>query len=185
MSPPPSDTEFKSYPLAYLIEGEFPSYFAGKPIPEKPVEDTDSQKSDDGKRQDGKEPQTGTQTKPEVDLSKIEEKGGILSKGRPAKIFLMASSDMLKDNVLDEEGKSPNAVFVLNVLDALNHREGIARMRSKEQQLNPLLETSPFAKTLIRGFNVAGLPVVVVVFGLFMWLRRHARKKQIQRMFQK
>ena len=32
---PPSADEMQSRPLAYLLEGEFPSYFAGKPIPEK------------------------------------------------------------------------------------------------------------------------------------------------------
>ncbi|MBW2607937.1 MAG: GldG family protein, partial [Deltaproteobacteria bacterium] len=34
ISPPPAD-EKKSFPLAYILEGQFPSYFAGKPIPEK------------------------------------------------------------------------------------------------------------------------------------------------------
>jgi len=33
LSPPASDDEEQSFPLAYLVEGEFPSYFAGKPIP--------------------------------------------------------------------------------------------------------------------------------------------------------
>ena len=32
---PPSADEMQSLPLAYILEGEFPSYFAGKPIPEK------------------------------------------------------------------------------------------------------------------------------------------------------
>ena len=110
---------------------------------------------------------------------------GVLNKSRPAKIFLMGSSEMVKDNVLDAEGKSPNAMFILNILDALNHRESIAAMRSKEQRFNPLMETGAFAKTLIKTFNVAGLPVLVVFFGLFVWLHRHTRKKRIQMMFQK
>jgi hypothetical protein len=29
------------------------------------------------------------------------------------------------------------------------------------------------------------LPVLVVLFGLLVWFRRHTRKKQIQMMFQK
>ena len=35
ISPPPSAGELQSFPLAYIIEGAFPSYFEGKPIPEK------------------------------------------------------------------------------------------------------------------------------------------------------
>ena len=96
----------------------------------------------------------------------------------------MASSEMLKDNVLDREGKTPNALFILNVLDALNQREDIAEMRSKEQRFNPLGDTSPFEKTFIKTFNIVGLPILVILFGLFIWIRRHSRKKQIQMIFQ-
>ena len=123
--------------------------------------------------------------KPLIDLSKIEGKGGFLSKGKPSKIFLVGSSEMLKDSLLDPEGKGSNAVFIMNILDVLNHREDIAAMRSKEQLFNPLYETKGYAKTLTKTFNVAGLPVLVVLFGLFVWLRRHSRKKQIQMIFHK
>jgi ABC-type uncharacterized transport system involved in gliding motility auxiliary subunit len=34
---PEGEGQQKSYPLAYILSGEFPSYFAGKPIPEKPL----------------------------------------------------------------------------------------------------------------------------------------------------
>ncbi|MBW2220191.1 MAG: GldG family protein, partial [Deltaproteobacteria bacterium] len=42
IKPPPSSDEMQSYPLAYLIEGEFPSYFAGKPIPVKEIAEKNS-----------------------------------------------------------------------------------------------------------------------------------------------
>ena len=57
-------------------------------------------------------------------------------------------------------------------------------MRSKEQRFNPLDETTATGKTLVKTINIAGLPVLVVLFGLAVWLRRHARKKHIQMMFQ-
>ena len=181
LSPPSSDKDFQSYPLAYLLEGEFPSYFSGKPMPAKTSSDTASAT----KKENKEKPEEPAKPKPAVDLSKFEKKGGGLAKGRPGKIFLMASSEMVKDNVLDAEGKSPNAMFILNMLDALNHQESIAAMRSKEQRFNPLMSTGTFTKTLIKAFNVAGLPVLVVFFGLFVWLHRHTRKKRIQMMFQK
>jgi ABC-type uncharacterized transport system involved in gliding motility auxiliary subunit len=37
IKPPPTPAEMQSYPLAYIVEGEFPSYFAGKPIPVKEI----------------------------------------------------------------------------------------------------------------------------------------------------
>ncbi len=184
ISPPQSDTEQESLSLAYLLEGEFPSYFAGKPIPEKKSEkksdDADSEKMDEEKSAEIKSDQ-----KYEVDLSKIEGTGGFLAKGKPSKIFLIASSEMLKDNVLDPEGRSTNAMFIMNILDALNHREEIAVMRSKQQSFNPLYDSGALTKTFVKTFNIAGLPVLVVFFGFFVWLRRRSRKKLIQLMFKK
>jgi ABC-2 type transport system permease protein len=179
IKPPPSSEEMQSYPLAYLIEGEFPSYFDGKPIP---VKEVDEKKSDN----DEKDSEQKTAEKPTgIDLSKIERSGQFLSKGKPGKIFVMASADMLKNNVLDAEGQSSNATFIMNVVDYLNGREDIAVMRGKEQRFNPLEDTQAGTKTFVKAFNIAGLPILVVIFGLGVWFRRHSRKKHIQMMFQK
>jgi ABC-type uncharacterized transport system involved in gliding motility auxiliary subunit len=171
--PPQSSEEQGGLPLAYLIEGEFPSYFAGKPIPEKK---SDTEEEDSEKQ---------AEKKPDMDLSQIESERAFLSKGKAGRIFIMASSDMLRDNVLDEQGKSPNAMFIMNTLDFLNNVEGIAEMRSKEQRFNPLYETEAGTKMFVKSFNVAGLPLLVVLFGFLVWYRRHLRKKRIQMMFQK
>ena len=177
LKPPPSSEEMQSYPLAYLIEGEFSSFFAGKPLPIKEVDEKKSEKDEKDEAKETTEKPTG------VDLSKIERSGQFLSKGKPAKIFLMASADMLKNNVLDAEGQSSNATFVMNVIDYLNGREDIAVMRGKEQRFNPLEETQASTKTFAKAFNIAGLPILVVIFGLGVWFQRHSRKKRIQMMF--
>ena len=180
LSPPPSADELQSFPLAYLVEGEFPSYFAGKPIPEKTSNETDTETNDN--KESGVE--SGAK-KENIDMSKITGRGGFISKGKPAKIFLMASSEMLKDNVLDPEGDSPNDMFVMNTIDAMNHRQNIATMRSKILHFNPLHDTGALTKTFVKSFNIAGLPVLVVFLGLIIWLGRHSRKKRIQTMFKK
>jgi ABC-type uncharacterized transport system involved in gliding motility auxiliary subunit len=176
MRPPQSDDEQQSFPLAYVLEGEFPSYFAGKPIPEKQVADDESESADQEKQADKKD---------DMDMSEIKGEGDLLPKGKPARIFLMASSDMITDNLLDEQGRSPNAMFIMNVLDFLNNREKIAVMRSKEQLFNPLDDTVAGTKTFVKSFNIVGLPVLVVFFGLLVWFNRHSRKKRIQMMFHK
>ena len=180
ITPPSSDEEMDSLPLAYLIEGAFPSYFADKPMPEKIAEPNET-----GEKSDKAAPEKEQKEKATVDLSKIESKGAFLSKGKPSKIFLIASSEMLKDSVMDASGESPNAMFVMNVLDALNDREDIATMRSKVQKFNPLYESGALTKTFTKTFNIAGLPVLVALFGMFVWMRRHSRRKMIQLMFQR
>jgi ABC-type uncharacterized transport system involved in gliding motility auxiliary subunit len=173
IQPPTSKEGMKSLPLAYVLEGKFESYFAGKPIPEKPPVQEKTEKEAQG------------QQRPDPDLSKIEGKGEIQTKGRPGKILLIASSEIIKDNMLDRDGRTPNAMLVLNTLDYLNDREEIALLRSKEQRFNPLRETGATTRSFVKAFNIAGLPILVILFGLGVWLRRHSRKRRIQMMFQK
>jgi len=168
MKGPSDDTEMASMPLAYILKGSFPSYFAGKDIPEKVVE-----KDDDDKE------------KQEKPISEIKGTGTIIEKSKPAKIFLIASSEMLRNNLLDAQGQSPNSMFVMNILDVLNDREDTARMRSKVQTFNPLDKTDARTKAVIKTANIIGLPAVVIIFGLVALLRRHVRRKQITMIFQK
>jgi ABC-2 type transport system permease protein len=186
IQPPSSTKEMQSKPLAYILAGEFPSYFAGKPIPEKEIDEDDSDKKDEvAAKQPPENKATTADTQPEIDISKIVSEGQFISKGKPGKIFLMASADMLKDNILDAVGRGPNATFILNVIDYLNEREDIAVMRGKEQRFNPLDDTKAGTKTFVKTLNIIGLPAFVVLFGIFVWFRRHTRKKNIQMMFHK
>jgi len=182
IKPPASTDDMQSYPLAYLIEGAFPSYFADKSIPVREVKDEKDAANKDVEQTT--KPQAADQ-KAEIDLSRIERSGQFLPVGQPGKIFVMASADMLKNNVLDAGGRGSNSTLIMNIIDYLNGREDIAVMRGKEQQFNPLEDTQPGTKTFVKTFNVAGLPVLVVLFGLGVWFRRHSRKKHIQMMFGK
>jgi len=185
--PPKSDDEMKSLPLAYVIEGEFPSYFAGKPIPQKELAETDSKKTVQQKAggdNRGTGPAAVEDDEIEVDLSRIEGEGVFILKGQPGRILIIASSAMLKDEMLSPKGTNPNAIFIMNLLDYLNDREEIAVMRSKGERFNPLDDTGAGTKTFVKFFNIAGLPVLVVLFGLAVWFNRRSRKKRIQLMFQ-
>ncbi len=178
LQPPASDKEMHSLPLAYLLEGSFSSYFKGKPMPEKPAEPKDGKEGDNA-QEDAK---PAEEAKP--DLSKISGKGIFREQSPQTRILVVASSEMIKDQLLDEQGNSTNSMFILNMIDALNGRADIAAMRSKEQSFNPLKETGAAAKTIIKTVNIAGLPVLVVILGLIVWGRRHSRRKKIQAMFQ-
>jgi ABC-type uncharacterized transport system involved in gliding motility auxiliary subunit len=174
LRPPQKAEEFGVRPLAWLLEGSFPSYFAGKPIP---VREAPQPK-------EAEAPATPAPAQPAAG-PQIDRQGQFVAKGKPGKIFVLASSEMLRNVVIDENGRGPNSVFALNVIDFLNGREGIAVMRAKEQKINPLADTSPDVKTAVKMFNIAGLPLLTAVFGLFVWLRRSTRKRAIQRMFAK
>jgi ABC-type uncharacterized transport system involved in gliding motility auxiliary subunit len=186
IQPPSSSEDMQSQPLAYILAGEFPSYFAGKPIPVKEIDEKASENKDNAAAmQPPQNEATATEKQSEIDISKIVTDDQFVAKGKPGKIFLMASADMLKDNILDASGRGPNATYILNVIDYLNGREDIAVMRGKEQRFNPLNDTKAGTKTFVKTLNIIGLPAFVVLFGILVWFRRHARKKNIQMMFQK
>lgn len=177
---PPGTEEMEKKPLACLIEGSFPSYFAGKPLPEKTGVDDGPENTEADADEDGAD----DMNVPNPVMSRIESEGGRLDTGRPARIFLMGSGEMLKNNLVDAEGKTPNGMFVMNVIDALNRHDDVALMRSKTQRHNPINETGVAVKTTIKAINIAGLPILMVLFGLLVWMRRHARKNAIRRMFE-
>ncbi len=185
IQPPTSNAGMASQPLAYVLTGDFPSYFAGKPVPEKPQKapETSSNAQNPEKKPEQTTSAPATPAQP-ADISKIQGGEQVIAKGKPGKIFIMASSEMLKDNILDEAGRTPNAMFILNMIDYLNNRQDDAIMRSKEQRFNPLVEISAPAKTIVKSVNIAGLPILVVLFGLGVWIRRKSRRRRIQLMFQ-
>jgi ABC-2 type transport system permease protein len=185
IKPPRRPDEKGSLALAYLLEGEFDSYFNGKPLPELKKEENSPTASgqngpDTPEQKTTPEVGTGTVHPP---VAGISSSGTFIAKGKKSKIFLMATSSMLRDNVIGSEGESMNAAFVMNGIDAFNGREGIAAMRSKKQSFNPLVETPQPVKTFIKAFNIIGLPILTALFGLFVWGLRTRRKQEIRKMF--
>jgi ABC-type uncharacterized transport system involved in gliding motility auxiliary subunit len=185
INPPANKDDMQSYPLAYLLEGSFNSYFDGKPLPAKPMEneqetDTEAEGDATGEADTAESAADKAENKPRPAL---ETTGQFVARGDPAKIFILSSSEMVKDTVLDEEGNTANAIFLLNLLDGLNGREDIAVMRAKRQIFNPLAETGAGTKTLAKTLNIVGLPVLVVFFGVLFWFHRVSRKKKIQSLF--
>ncbi|HCY84887.1 MAG TPA: ABC transporter permease [Desulfobacteraceae bacterium] len=167
ITPPAAQEDLSSFDMAYMLEGEFTSYFKGKPVPEKPAP----------------EKEEGTTDTPQAALTDVKAENRVVESSVPVKIFVLGCAQMLHDNMLDAEGRTTNATFLLNVVDHLNGEDAVAAMRSKQQTLNPLAETTELTKTLIKTLNIAGLPVIVVLFGFGVWFLRNQKKKKIAQMY--
>jgi ABC-2 type transport system permease protein len=192
ISPPESPEQMDTYDLAYILEGTFTSYFKGKPIPQKELGDTDTPESGDAAPEpsasdiDSDTTESGTTaalSKDQATSPEVSAKYRLLETSRPTKIFVLGCSQMLQDNMLDPEGRTTNATFIFNVIDHLNGNDDIAAMRSKQQTLNPLAPTTPVLRAMIKTVNIAGLPVLVILFGLGVWSVRNARQKNIANLF--
>ncbi len=182
IQPPTNDKERGSRPLACILEGEFPSYFADKQIPQKPENNPVNANTGTETGQDKKDVKDEA-AKPAAPQSTVQAKQDFISKGKPGKIFLIGTAQILRNNGLDEEGASPNAIFLMNIFDYLNNRTEIAEMRGKNQKFNVLDESKPLTKTIVKIVNIAGLPAMFILFGIIVWVRRSSRRKKIQSMF--
>ena len=159
----------KSYDLAYLMEGEFESFFMDREIPSRPIDESeteDTESEDDGR---------GDQ----VILS--EER--FLPEGR-GRLFVMGTSSILGSNILDPAGDRENSLFLLNILDYMNDREGRAELRVKGGRISPIEEPTFQRRNFIKAFNIGILPALVAALGILLWLYWIARKKRIQILFQ-
>ena len=163
---PPAGKNFQKYPLAVAVEGKLESYFKNKPIPEKPSENKDKNKS-----------------KKTSSLKSLKAEGVKREYTDKAKILVFGTSAIIKNSFVDSEGSAPNAMLALNSVDYLTGRLDLAELRSKAQFYNPLRETSANLRSLIKWFNIAGLPIIVVLIGVLMWVMRKRRMKRIREMF--
>jgi len=177
ITPPAGPEDMRSYPLAALASGRFPSYFAGKKIPAQESKQTNATGTNATQS-------NATEAIVSPDLaSSLTAPDTVMEKGQPGHVLLIGSAAMLSDTVLDAQGQGPNSVLIMNLIDVLNGHPQMATLRSKGLQLNPLGQTSSPVKTLIKGLNIIGLPVLTGIFGLVVWVFRNRRKKRIQHMF--
>jgi len=180
MQPPADSTKLGRHSLAYLLEGSFASYFKGRPIPEKPVVDEEPPAEEEIK--DGAEKE-GNTLAALVSEGGLESRGVRLDEGKPGRLIVVGSADILRNNIVDEGGTTPNAQLLMNMVDYLNDRQELAVLRSKTQRFNPLIEIAPESRSLIKGANLVGLPFLVILAGLIAWLRRGARRRKLKQMF--
>lgn len=158
IQPPPDDLQ-QPYALSYLLEGTFVSYFADKPIPEPEVDESVAAEG-------------GLSTEDvQVSTAVIEEGAGT--------VFVLGTSAILGNNVLQPEASSGNALFFLNLMDYLTGNEDKAVMRTKGISYVPLGDTTPQLRSFIKTFNIAVLPILAAVAGILVWLGRVSRRKRI------
>lgn len=155
--------EKSSYPLAQIKTGNFTSFFKDKSIPAKEI----SQNSNDSDINE---------------LPGVEESESIVKQSKNGKLLVLGSSDMVTDSILSQNYPS-NVLFMQNIIDYLSGREDYTLMRSKGVFNRPMKETTSLGRNIIKYFNIIGLPILVALTGLIIYLLWLKRKKEIMGMF--
>lgn len=162
MMQPPVETEMKQHKLAVLLSGQFESHFKDRTDP--PAKD-----------EKGKAPAAAGQ---QVAAASIVKKAV-----KPGKVLVVGTSEITGPNVVDKEGKSPNAVLLHNMVDYLAGNAAIPPMRSKGLEISPLKESGDLKRIILKGFNIVGLPLLTVAAGLAIWRMRNIRRRKIMDQF--
>jgi ABC-type uncharacterized transport system involved in gliding motility auxiliary subunit len=172
---PPSKDNLKKYPLAAIVEGEFPSYFAETGMPTK---DTNASTSD---------------AKAVASSDKVSSQNDFIKKGKRSRIFIVGTSEIMKNQILgDDNVEAPNATFLMNIIDDIYGRVEWANMRSKSARFNPIEPyntDAPFFKRIFTNrnnfiiFNWVIVPLLVVFAGLMVWVARRNRRRQVEKLY--
>ena len=153
---PPGEDVRTSFPLAVLAEGTFTSYFADREVPEPPRDEPSAQDDEE-------------EAAPLISAEELQAGASFTAAGE-GRLFVVGTSAILGSGFIDVQGRNPNSLFVLNLIDAMNGRDERAEMRSKGRRVRPLREIEPPARTAIKTFAVAGLPALVIVIGILVWI---------------
>lgn len=162
---PPGEDERAAFPLGILAEGAFTSYFADREIPERPREEPSQDDEED--------------TAPVISAEELQAEQSFTPEGEGT-LFVVGTSAILGSGFIDVQGRNPNALLVLNLIDAMNGREDRALMRTKGRRVRPLRTIEPPARTALKTFAVAGLPALVVLAGVAVWLLGEMRRRRIR-----
>jgi gliding-associated putative ABC transporter substrate-binding component GldG len=141
-----------SYPLALLVSGKFPSFFADREAPPPQVEE-----SEEGA---GKEEIT---------------EGSKITESPETQIILVGNSRFIRDEFVSLF--RGNQIFVLNTIDWLVLGDELIGIRSRGSTDRPLMELPERARTVVKFVNIFGVSILLAIWGnvSFYWRRRKKR----------
>jgi gliding-associated putative ABC transporter substrate-binding component GldG len=93
------------------------------------------------------------------------------------RVLLIGDGEFARDQYL---GNRDNLTIFANIVDYLVDDAGLITIRSKEAALPPLEPVSDATKKFLKYGNMAVPPLLVLLFGLFRWRMKKARKRAME-----
>ena len=145
---PPASVQ-QAHTVAISLSGVFKSFYAGKAIP--PAESSESDEV--------------------VTAKPAEEERTTKTDSEATQIVVVGNSQFL------QQGRRDGQLFFLNTVDWLTLGEELINIRSHGVTNRPLKEVSESEKFFLKFISIAGVPILVVAFGLVrFFLRRRAKR---------
>ena len=145
---PPASVQ-QAYTVAVSLSGTFKSFYAGKAIP----------------------PATSSESDEAVTPKPAEEERTTKTDSEETQIVVVGNSQFL------QQGQQDGRLFFLNTVDWLTLGDELINIRSHGTTNRPLKEISESEKFFLKFISIAGVPILVVAFGLVrFFLRRRAKR---------
>jgi ABC-2 type transport system permease protein len=177
MMPPRNKADMKRYTLAALLSGRFQSYFKNRDV---------AAAADEANNAKGKGIAT---VSPKLDATIQAGSTKIIVVGTSEitkSWFLMNAKQIISSSAseADDQGRIfANGFFIHSMADYLTGNSYIPEMSSKSLDYNPLEKTGAVEKVALKTINIAGVPLLLVLAGLFIWRHRLSRKRGIEESF--
>jgi gliding-associated putative ABC transporter substrate-binding component GldG len=103
--------------------------------------------------------------------------GPTINQGLDTRIILVGDGDFVKDQFVRG---SDNMTFFANIVDYLVDDAGLISIRSKDVSMAPLEQVSDGSKKMYKYGTMLLPPIAVMLFGLFRWRMRQAKRKALE-----
>jgi gliding-associated putative ABC transporter substrate-binding component GldG len=148
---PPASMQ-QAHTVAVSLSGTFKSFYAGKDIP--PVEFSESDEA--------------------VTAKPAEEERTTKADSEATQIVVVGNSQFL------QQGQRDGQLFFLNTVDWLTLGEELINIRSHGATNRPLKEISESEKFFLKFISIAGVPLLVIAFGLVRFFLRRRAKRMVE-----
>ncbi len=143
-----SDFKESQLPLAEVLTGRFSSLYKDRPVPEYNGPDT-----------------TVDSTPPKFLDYGLED----------SRLVVVGSGTFISDDFARNKSAF---VFLMNLADWMTQEKGLIAIRSRGATVRTLEPVGDSTKTMIKYLNIAGMPLLVVIFGIFRWQYRRRKRKR-------
>jgi gliding-associated putative ABC transporter substrate-binding component GldG len=106
-----------------------------------------------------------------------------IDKAKPSRLLVIGSADFLSNDFLDPRRGGTLVQFAQNLVDWTAQDSELVEIRSKGVEPAVLGNVPEAQRMLVKYFNLAGLPILVVIAGLLMWRRMEARRQMVAELF--
>ena len=137
--------------LAVSVSGKFSSFYQDKDKPQKSVESADGEKS------------------------AIAPSEKFISETENARLIVIGDSEFAQDDFLSQS----NLILFQNIIDSLALDQDLINIRSKGITSRPLEEMTDAEKKSMKYFNIFGVTILVVIFGVIKYNLRKKKRFEI------